>query len=262
MIKNVLTIAGSDCSGGAGIQADLKTFGALGCYGMSVVTALTAQNTQSVRAIHAVPPGFVKDQIAAVFDDVIVDAVKLGMLANAPVIEAVTESLFHYKPRYIILDPVMVTTSGARLLEDDAVDAIKELMKYATLVTPNIPEAEILAGKKSATQPAVLIDALRRLDSSSILLKGGHAQGDESNDLLIFADDIHHLKGPRIRTPNTHGTGCTLSSAIAAYLATGSELKQACEKAKHFVTQALSGAGRLNVGQGAGPLHHFWQYDE
>lgn len=256
MIKNVLTIAGSDPSGGAGIQADLKTFSALGCYGMAALTALTAQNTQEVRGFVAVPPEFITDQLSAIFEDIEVSAVKIGMLANANIIKAVSAALKKYTAKNIVLDPVMVSTSGDNLIDRDAVDALKEhLIPMADLLTPNIPEAEKLS-RKAVLEMEVAAQGLLGLGANAVLLKGGHLKEEVARDVLATATGCELFESPRIDTQNTHGTGCTLSSAIAAYLAHGHDIVTACGNAKVFLTQALEHADNLNVGQGHGPVNH------
>jgi hydroxymethylpyrimidine/phosphomethylpyrimidine kinase len=261
----VLTIAGSDSGGGAGIQADLKTFAALECYGMSAITALTAQNTLGVSAIHPLPPEFAAAQIAAVFEDIGADAVKIGMLYSAGLIRAVAEQLRRYKARNIVLDPVMVAQSGDRLLEDDAVGAIREeLMPLADVVTPNVPEAEVLSGRRIggiADMKAAAGD-LARYGSASVLVKGGHLEAADSSDLLYLCRENRLVTFPaeRIATRNTHGTGCTLSAAIAAHLARGEDLESAVRQAKIYITAALRAGAGYRLGQGHGPVHHFFRY--
>ncbi len=261
MTPVALTIAGSDSGGGAGIQADLKTFAALGVYGASAITALTAQNTRGVAAIHAVPAEFVTAQIDAVFSDFAVGAVKIGMLCNADVVAAVAAALDRWNAANVVLDPVMIASSGERLLAADAVDALKRLLiRRARIVTPNLPEAAALLGTAVAadeTEMAAQVDRLLALGAEAVLLKGGHGAGAESVDLLSHAGRIVHLSAPRIATRNTHGTGCTLASAIAAGLARGKELPMAVADAKVFVTAAIAAADKLGIGQGRGPLHHF-----
>jgi len=261
----VLTIAGSDSGGGAGIQADLKTFSAIGCYGMSVITALTAQNTRGVIGIHAVPPAFAVQQIDAVFTDIGADAVKIGMLYSTELIEAVAEALKKHGARKIVLDPVMVAQSGDKLLQDDAVDAIKaHLMPLADVVTPNIPEASVLTGRslgnwKDAEKAA---EILAQHGSRSILIKGGHGAENKSTDLLFLVRENRfvRLEAERIETRNNHGTGCTLSSAIAAYLARGNDIEAAVQKAKTFMNRAIAAGAQYQIGHGHGPVHHFFQW--
>ncbi len=268
MIPNALSIAGSDPSGGAGIQADLKTFSALGAYGMSVITALTAQNTQGVRSFQVVEPGFVAEQIDAIFADVHVDAVKIGMVATADIVQAITGRLRHHRARNIVLDPVMVAKSGDALLRDDAVAALREkLVPLADVITPNLPEAGVLLGTAA---PATLgemreaIGALHRLGPKWVLLKGGHLTGDDSSDLLFDGKTITELPARRIATKNSHGTGCTLSAAIAALLPQHG-MVEAVRRAKAYLTAALAASDRLTVGSGHGPVHHFhalWREEE
>jgi hydroxymethylpyrimidine/phosphomethylpyrimidine kinase len=263
----VLTIAGSDSGGGAGIQADLKTFAAIGCYGMSVITALTAQNTRGVIGIHAVPPDFAVQQIEAVFTDIGADAVKIGMLYSAELIAAVAEALKKHGARKIVLDPVMVAQSGDKLLQGDAVDAIKaHLMPLADVVTPNLPEASVLTGHPlqnwKDTERAAEI--LAKHGSRSILIKGGHGAENKSSDLLFLAGENRfiRLEAERIATRNNHGTGCTLSSAIAGYLAKGNDIEVAVQKAKAFISRAIAAGAQYQIGHGHGPVHHFFQWWE
>jgi hydroxymethylpyrimidine/phosphomethylpyrimidine kinase len=259
-----LTIAGSDPSGGAGIQADLKTFAALGVYGASVITALTAQNTQGVSAIHPVPAAFVTAQLNAVFDDLDVRAVKIGMVVQSSTIEAIAAALSRFKPSHVVLDPVMVATSGKRLLPTDAMAALaRHLFPLASLVTPNLPEAAALLDEPMATDPAAIASQGKRLiamGTQAVLIKGGHGQGGESTDYLFRGDDVMAFAAPRLATKNTHGTGCSLSSAIAAGLAKGAPLEDAVRSAKTWITDAIAAADRLDVGHGRGPLHHFHRF--
>ncbi|MBX2834892.1 MAG: bifunctional hydroxymethylpyrimidine kinase/phosphomethylpyrimidine kinase [Micavibrio sp.] len=255
MIANILSIAGSDPSGGAGIQADLKTFAAHGVYGMAVLAALTAQNTQGVRSVVNIPERFVRDQIAAIFDDIEVAAVKIGMLSNVEIIEAVADSLEEYAPKIIVLDPVMVASSGDGLIDTDAVDALKSrLIPMASLITPNIPEAEKLS-RSAVIDMDVAAEKLLKLGCQAALLKGGHLKGD-AIDVLATANGVQSFNAERIDTENTHGTGCTLSSAIAANLGKGMDLFHAVAAAKDFVTEAIRTADDLQVGSGYGPLNH------
>jgi hydroxymethylpyrimidine/phosphomethylpyrimidine kinase len=259
-----LTIAGSDSGGGAGIQADLKTFAALGVYGASVITALTAQNTRGVRSVHPVPPDVVTAQIDAVFDDLAVGAVKIGMVASRGLIEAIADALARWKPAHVVLDPVMVATSGDKLLAEDAVDGLRRLLiPLSTLITPNLPEAAALLGETIATSEAAIADQGRRLlglGCPTVLIKGGHGEGAESIDYLITRDATLPLTAPRLATRNTHGTGCTLSSAVAAGLAKGEDLATAVRNAKAFITEAIAAADRFAVGHGHGPVHHFHRF--
>ena len=262
----LLTIAGSDSGGGAGIQADLKTFSACGCFGMSAVTAITAQNTLGVTDIHPVPVQTLEAQIRAVLDDIGVDAVKIGMLHSVEVIRCVASLLQEYRCAKVVLDPVMVATSGAKLIEDDAVDALKaHLFPLVHLITPNIPEAEILVGRK-ITQDRALEEAAEELASDcrvNVLLKAGHFTGPEIRDLLIEqGQPARAFTSPRLETPNTHGTGCTLSSAIAAFWGKGNTLAGAVELAERYLHEAIKAGSRYVLGKGHGPVHHFhalWQ---
>jgi hydroxymethylpyrimidine kinase/phosphomethylpyrimidine kinase len=261
MIRNILSIAGSDPSGGAGIQADLKTFAALGCHGMAAITALTAQNTRGVQGVHVPPAGFVAKQIESIFDDIRVDAVKIGMLATAEIANVVADTLQRYRPRHVVLDPVMVATSGDPLLAPDAISTVRtRLLPMASIVTPNIPEAALLLRGSAARDLAGMsgaATALRALGARVVLLKGGHLGGESSDDLLWDGASEHVFRAPRVATRNSHGTGCTLSSAIAALLVRHGDLRVAVAEAKRYVTSALQSADRLEVGQGHGPVHHF-----
>ena len=256
-----VTIAGSDSSGGAGIQADLKTFSALGVYGACVITALTAQNTKGVSAIHDVPAEFVAAQMDAVFSDLDVGAVKIGMLSNAGVIAAVAAGLDRHRQTNVVLDPVMIATSGDRLLAPEAIEALRALLiPRALIVTPNLPEAAALTDTPlaaSETKMRAQGERLIALGARAVLIKGGHGDGPESVDLLIEPTGTTRLTADRIATRNTHGTGCTLSSAIAAGLAKGNDLAAAVREAKAYVTAAIAAADRLAVGSGRGPVHHF-----
>lgn len=256
-----LTIAGSDSGGGAGIQADLKSFSANKVYGASVITALTAQNTLGVTGIHDVPAEFISQQLDAVFGDLKIEAVKIGMLSQTPVIEAVAAALEKYTARNIVLDPVMVATSGDRLIADDAVEALKSsLIPLADLITPNLHEAAILAASDVAINDEDMIhqaDVLLNDGARAVLMKGGHGEGDVSCDWLKTATESYRFNAPRIDTKNTHGTGCSLSSAIAANLATGHTLVEAIGKAKDWLTGAIADSDQLEIGQGSGPVHHF-----
>ena len=256
----VLTIAGSDSGGGAGIQADLKTFAALGCYGMSAITALTAQNTLGVRAIHAVPTTMLRDQIDAVVEDIGVDATKIGMLHAPEIVQTVAEAIDHHRLAPVVLDPVMVATSGAVLIENAAMQALITLLfPRVAVITPNLDEAGLLVGRalRSEADMQTAVDELLRLGAPAVLLKGGHLEGDTVSDLFGAADGTRWwLRGPRIATPNMHGTGCTLSSAIAAHLATGQPLRAAIEGAHAYVRTALRAAADVRLGAGSGPLNH------
>lgn len=244
MIPKVLSIAGSDPSGGAGIQADLKTFSALGVYGMAAITSLTVQNTKGVGAVQVLSADFIRAQLDAIFDDIAVHAVKIGMIASADVAHVLADVLSARDAKNIVLDPVMVATSGHALIDEEAVGVIKDrLVPLATIVTPNKFEAEILDVMPGAR---------------AVLYKGGHMTGDDAVDVLIMNGERTEFSAPRVLTANTHGTGCTLSSAIAAYLAKGLDLEMACRSAKAYLTGALKAADELGVGHGHGPVHHFW----
>ena len=261
MIPNALTIAGTDPSGGAGIQADIKTFSALGAYAMSVVTALVAQNTRGVDGIHEVPADFVAAQIDAVFDDVRVDAVKIGMINTAAVGSAVAERLRRHRPAAVVLDPVMVAKSGDRLLAANAIDVVRdELVPLATVVTPNLPEAGVLLDRAPPATIDAMEDtarALHRLGPRHVLLKGGHLDGSTSPDLLYDGETLTMLSADRVETRNTHGTGCTVSAAITALLPQRPSIAEAVADAKVFLTEALRHSGAVDVGHGHGPVHHF-----
>ena len=261
-IPIALTIAGSDSSGGAGIQADLKTFSAFGVYGASVLTALTAQNTRGVAAVEPVPPSFVLAQMEAVLSDLEVGAVKTGMLANAAIVQAVAGRLRADPGRPLVVDPVMVATSGDLLLELDAIEALKrELFPLALLITPNMPEAARLLDTREAaseTEAVAQAEALLALGCRAVLLKGGHGSGDTAVDILCDAGGIERLERPRVDTRHTHGTGCTLSAAIAALLAQGVGLREAVGRAKTYVWQALHAGRDLGVGHGNGPVDHLY----
>jgi hydroxymethylpyrimidine/phosphomethylpyrimidine kinase len=257
-----LTIAGSDSGGGAGIQADLKTFSALGVYGASVIAALTAQNTKGVTGIFDIPPEFVRKQMDAVYSDMKVGATKIGMLARADIIEAVASGLVTHKAKNIVLDPVMVATSGDLLLEPEAVDTLKtRLIPLSLVVTPNLAEAAALSGQPVAKDEAAMAkqgEAILKLGAKSVLVKGGHFEGPEAVDILADAGGVRRFAARRVESRNTHGTGCTLSSGIAAGLARGMPLPEAIALAKQFVSEALAAADSLKVGEGRGPVHHFY----
>jgi hydroxymethylpyrimidine/phosphomethylpyrimidine kinase len=258
-----VTIAGSDSGGGAGIQADLKTFAALGVYGATVITALTAQNTKGVFAVHEVPADFITAQIDAVFSDLDVGAVKIGMLGNAAAIEAVAVGLVRHGARNVVLDPVMAATSGERLLRTDALDALLKLIGRASVVTPNIPEAAALLGVPAARDESEMLAQGRKLlelGAEAVLIKGGHGSGPDSVDLLVETAGSTRFSAPRVRTENGHGTGCTLASAIAAGLAKGLPLGEAVGEAKTYIGNAIAAADRLDIGSGRGPLHHFFKW--
>jgi len=265
-----LTIAGSDSGGGAGIQADLKTFSALGCYGMSVITAITAQNTLAVAGIHPVPLEIIAKQIDAVLSDIGADAVKIGMLHSAEVIRLVAQRLRQHHVNTIVVDPVMVAKSGDKLLQDDAIKVLKtELLPLATVITPNLPEAATLLNasifefeRADRAGMETICRQLARFGSRAVLLKGGHLRSADSCDALYLREEnrLSFLDGERIETPNTHGTGCTLSSAIAAYLAKGEEIPKAAASAKRYIEAAIRAGAEYRAGNGHGPLHHFYQW--
>ena len=255
-MKKVLTIAGSDCSGGAGIQADLKTMMAHKVYGMSAITSLTAQNTTGVYGISDVTPDFLANELECIFDDIFPDAVKIGMVSDKDLIHVIAEKLKQYKAENIVVDPVMVATSGAKLISDDAVEILKqELFPLADVLTPNIPEAEVLSGMKIETAEDMIkaAAAIGEKYSCAVLCKGGH-QLNDANDLLWRKGDYKWFQGKRINNPNTHGTGCTLSSAIASNLAKGFDLDTSVERAKKYISGAL--AAMLDLGKGSGPMNH------
>ena len=260
-MKTALTIAGSDSSGGAGIQADIKTMTANGVYAMSAITALTAQNTTGVQGIFEVPESFLAMQIDSIFTDIRPDAVKIGMVSSVGLIEVIAERLRFYEAGNIVVDPVMVATSGAKLLSDNAVDALKSLLlPLAAVLTPNIPEAEVLSGKQIRTEKD-MEDAAKSIGQKygcAVLCKGGHNVND-ANDLLFDGEELRWFYGKRINNPNTHGTGCTLSSAIAANLAKGRDLPTAVEQAKAYISGALS--AMLDLGKGSGPMNHAYAID-
>ncbi len=260
-IANALTIAGSDSGGGAGIQADLKTFSALGVYGASVITALTAQNTREVRAIHPVPIEFVATQIDTVSEDIDIDAVKIGMLGTAEIIGAVADGLERNSLDKVILDPVMIAKSGDALLQDDAISALRDrLIPKAMVVTPNLPEAGVLldtSAPSTEDEMAEAAEAIYKLGAANVLVKGGHLTGDTNTDILYDGNGFYRFKHKKINTTNTHGTGCTLSSAIAALVAKGVSLSEATATATDYIHTAIAGADSLNVGKGHGPVHHF-----
>jgi hydroxymethylpyrimidine/phosphomethylpyrimidine kinase len=264
LIPNILTIAGSDSGGGAGIQADLKTFSALGAFGATAITALTAQNTRGVSAVHAPPAEFMTAQLDAVFSDLRVDAVKLGMLANAEIVRAVAAALRRYQPAHIVLDTVMISKSGHALLQADAISALRdELLPLATVITPNLPEAAALLGEPEAVDEYGMqrqAEALLALGAQGVLLKGGHLGGAESPDWLFYANGRERIAGRRVPTRHTHGTGCTLSAAIAALLPRSADLTDAVKGAKTYLVGALENADRLTVGSGIGPVHHFHRW--
>lgn len=257
-----LTIAGSDSGGGAGIQADLKTFSSLGVYGASVITAITAQNTKGVRGIQAVSQEIVKGQIEAVFEDLRIDAVKIGMLHNKENVESVANAIDSYCPSRAILDPVMISTSGSKLMEDEAIESlISELFHRVTLITPNIDEAAFLSGMpiRNEQEMETAAQKLQAMGCRSVLMKGGHLGGQEMADILFAEGEAPlRLVAPAINTQNTHGTGCTLSAAIAAYMALGKKMSEAVQAAKRYITAALEAGADVQTGHGNGPLNHFF----
>jgi hydroxymethylpyrimidine/phosphomethylpyrimidine kinase len=259
----VLSIAGSDSGGGAGIQADLKAISALGCYGMTAITALTAQNTLGVRAIHAVPLEFLHAQIDAVLEDIGADAVKIGMLHSAETVRAVAQAIDRHQLDRVVLDPVMVATSGARLIDEEAIAVIvRELFPRTALVTPNLDEAALLVGRPLTTEEDMqaAAHALVEMGAPAALVKGGHLSGDTITDVLLVRGETPRLlRSARVHTDNTHGTGCTLSSAIAAHLALGHGLVEAVEGARAYIRGALEGGAGVRTGAGSGPLNHAWQ---
>lgn len=261
-MKKVLTIAGSDCSGGAGIQADIKTMTAHGIYAMSAITALTAQNTTGVYGVMETTPEFVGQQLDCIFQDIRPDAVKIGMVSNAGIIEMIAKKLGDYRAENIVVDPVMVSTSGSRLISDNALDTLKtKLLPMATVITPNIPEAECLSGFAVHNTDDMLraAKAMEKMLKGGIIIKGGHLSGS-ADDLLLFKAEAHWYRSQRVANSNNHGTGCTLSSAIACNLALGYPLPEAFKRAKDYITGALS--AMLDLGQGSGPLNHCFNIKE
>lgn len=259
----VLTIAGSDCSGGAGIQADIKTISALGAYAASAITAITVQNTCGVTGIHPVPPSYVKGQIEAVMDDICPQAIKIGMINDTKIVEVIAEMLQKYQPQFVVFDPVMVSTSGCKLMEDEAIEAITtRLIPLATLITPNLSEAEILAGQKIRTVEEMQRQAkeMLKLGCRGVLVKGGHLEGGRMCDVLqtVGEEAPHLFAAPKVDSRNTHGTGCTLSSAIATYLALGETITDAVEKAKQYAYKGIEAGKDVCIGHGHGPLNHFY----
>lgn len=255
-----LTIAGSDSSGGAGIQADLKTFTVLGVYGASIVTALTAQNTRGVQGVHGVPAAFITQQFESVLSDLKVCAAKTGMLADRATVEAVAAALARARLPALVVDPVMVATSGDVLLAPDAIEAVRSLLiPLADVVTPNLPEAARLLDAEMAQSEAAMAEQGRKLlalGARAVLVKGGHGESADAVDILVTAEGVERLSAPRIATRNTHGTGCTLSAAIAAYMAGGAPLAEAVRRAKQFISRAIEAGQTLGVGEGAGPVDH------
>lgn len=263
-LNKVLTIAGSDCSGGAGIQADIKTISACGCYAASAVTAITVQNTLGVTAVHPIPSDIITGQIDAVLSDIGADAIKIGMLQDSHIILAISKCLKKYSIKNIVLDPIMVSTSGHRLIEEEAIQTLKNNLLYsARVITPNIPEAEVLCGKK-ITQQKDLAKIAREIskNKTSVLLKAGHLTDNILTDIFYNAetDEIIELTSKRLDTKNTHGTGCTLSSAFASYLAQGFNLNDAAKKAKEYINQAIISGKDYKIGNGHGPVNHFWNF--
>jgi hydroxymethylpyrimidine/phosphomethylpyrimidine kinase len=259
----VLTIAGSDSGGGAGIQADIKAISATGSYACSVITAITAQNTLGVSAIFPIPLEQVEKQLDAVFTDLNVIAVKVGMLADCDIIKIVAAKIKQYQPAFLVVDPVMVATSGDLLLQESAINILKsELLPLADIITPNLPEGATLIGSEmpnSEEEMIKMVSGLRKLGSKTVLLKGGRLEQDEnSNDLLILPKQVHHLTAKRVNTRNTHGAGCTLSSAIASYLAQGHDLLRSVQMGKQYISQAIIHADELDIGKGHGPVNHFF----
>ncbi len=263
VIPNVLTIAGVDPSGGAGVLADIKAISALGGYGCGVIAALTAQNTQAVTGVLPIPAAFVKAQLDTLFEDVRIDAVKIGMLADVEVIKVVAETLKKYQPKFIVLDPVMVAKSGDRLLPEDSVEALKTyLLPLATVLTPNLPEAAALVNQKEISSQEEMLALAKDLlglmnENAWLLLKAGHLSGSDVPDLLIRGDEALVFNSTRIETKNTHGTGCTLSSALATLLPQCETVAEATRKAKDYITAAIAKSDELQVGHGHGPVHHF-----
>lgn len=259
----ILSIAGSDCSGGAGIQADLKAISALGGYAATAITAITVQNTTGVRAIHAVPPVYVRGQIEVVMEDIRPDAVKIGMINDVEIVKVIASCLRKYQPRFVVFDPVMVSTSGHKLIEDDAISALtRELMPLSSLITPNLSEAEVLMGHpiNKVEEMKAAAPELLKFGCGAVLLKGGHLEGGKMCDVLQIAgeNEPYLFVSDKIESKNTHGTGCTLSSAIATFLALGYEMPQAVERAKAYVTGGINAGKDVHIGEGHGPLNHFY----
>ena len=260
----VLSIAGSDCSGGAGIQADIKTISALGAYAASAITAITVQNTRGVETVFPIPAAIVAGQIKAVLSDIQPDAVKIGMVNDISIIQSIAACLREFHPKYVIFDPVMVSTSGRRLMEDSAIEALtKELIPETTLITPNLSEAEVLTGKKVSTIEEMKTAAkeILKLGSKAVLVKGGHLLGNNMTDVLQLkeVETPFLFTSTQIESKNTHGTGCTLSSAIATYLSLGEPLEQAVEKAKIYLYNCICKGKDIHIGEGHGPLNHLYQ---
>ena len=260
-----LSIAGSDPSCGAGIQADLKTFSALGVYGLTVMTAVTVQNTRGVQASYPIPAHWIKEQLHALFEDFHIPSVKIGMVANRSIIQVIAETLEQYHPSFIVLDPIIASTSGHSLLHGEDIAVLQStLFPLCTLITPNLPEAQILSGITIQDNLASTIQAGRAIILSgcpNVLIKGGHRQG-QATDILVTPHSYKLFTSDRITSHNTHGTGCTLSSAIAAYIAQGMSLETAIEKSKQYIYQAIKHAQKLHLGHGKGPLHHFFMFEK
>lgn len=259
----ILSIAGSDSSGGAGIQADLKAISALGAYGATAITAITVQNTMGVQAIHAIPPEYVLGQIEAVMDDISPDAIKIGMINDINIVRVITASIIKYRPKHVVFDPVMVSTSGSKLIEDSAIEILtKELMPLVDLITPNLDEAIVLTGKdiKDLNSMKSAAKELLKFGSKAVLLKGGHLKGETMYDILQLHDreKPYIFTGKHINSKNVHGTGCTLSSSIATYLAFGLDMPDAVDKAKNYVAEAINCGKDITIGHGNGPLNHFY----
>ena len=259
----ILSIAGSDSSGGAGIQADLKAISALGAYGTTAITAITVQNTTGVRAIHAIPSEYVRGQIEAVMDDIMPDAIKIGMINDIEIVHVIAESIRKYHPQHVVFDPVMVSTSGCKLVEDNAIEALtKELMPLTDLITPNLDEAIVLAGKKiqNLEEMEIASKELLAFGSKAVLVKGGHLSGENMYDVLQLKDreKPYIFTGQHVESKNVHGTGCTLSSSIATFLAYGLDMPEAVSKAKEYVANAIDAGKDIMIGHGNGPLNHFY----
>lgn len=256
-MKHVLTIAGSDTCGGAGIQADLKAMSALGVYGMSVITAVTAQNTNGVFGVQEISKEIIEKQIEVIFEDIRVDAVKIGMLSSIEIIESITKMLKQYDVKNIVIDPVMVSKSKYKLLKDEAIEALKKFIALGTLVTPNIPEAEILAGMEIKNEEEMVEAAkkIQNLGAKNVLVKGGHREDNCTDILLLENREIVKFPGVRIDTINTHGTGCTLSSSIASFIAKGNSVEEAVRQGKNYITEAIKNS--FSIGHGVGPVGHF-----
>lgn len=259
----ILSIAGSDCSGGAGIQADIKTISALGAYSATAITAITVQNTCGVTDIHPIPPSYVKGQIEAVMTDIKPSTIKIGMINDVEIVNVITECIVKYKPEFVVFDPVMVSTSGCKLIEDNAIEAIiKHLIPLSTIITPNLNEARVIAGKElnNVDEMTITGKELLAYGCHSVLIKGGHLDGDDMCDVLTIKGEEkpHVFKSSKIKSKNTHGTGCTLSSAIATYLTLGKDIPEAVRLAKEYVFNGISEGKDITIGNGHGPLNHFY----